>query len=1347
MIGQGGPKPSHADRMPRVLKWTRRGGWVALFLAVLVNGPVDAGQTGQVNLRVRVAWGGGAEQLWQGSIALDEGQLADPEPLGIEADEPGSMWLEPATPAAAPASNAADQAEGDPPGLSPEKTTPAANGKARLVIHQRSPRTYDAVDLTVTAPAGASLHIVLAAASDPQKPRTITVRLADLLRESFSAELDDRGNRLVVQRRPGDDLRVRVLRQALIYRPDEAFQCEVLAHLPSLESGTKVRLKLQLRPARGGQDLWTDERTVAAGDPAPLAIEVPLAKCPEGAYELVITATHGGKIAWPPLRPQLGFRSVLAERIVQFLVLDRKPQAPGKAEGQLETVVEIDPASPGWWDRLGRLPALARLPRLGKGPLGNGNLRTVSHPLGTVAQLAPSKPNDPSWEAYTVPVARPGQPHLLEVEYPSDVAQTLGISVIEPNEAGAVVPIGLDSGIDQPEPVAGFRGPPRWLRHRLVFWPRSRTPVVLMTNRRQDRPAVYGRIRVHAGWGRLPRAFGPEHVPERLLAAYFDRPLFAENFSASESLGSLSDLTVDDWTTFYEGATRLIEYLHHVGYNGTMLSVLADGSSLYPSQILQPTPRYDTGVFFAAGQDPVRKDVLEMLLRLFDREGLQFVAAIEFAAPLPALEALIRQGGAQAEGLQWIGPDGLSWTEVYPAQRGRAPYYNALDPRVQEAMLAVIREITTRYGQHPSLGGIALQLSAYGYAQLPGPQWGLDDVTVARFERQTGVRLPTAAGAERYRRRLEALAPLGPDGTRQWRREWLQWRATQMSRFYRQVYDELSAARPGARLFLAGGDMFAGPPWDQELRPSLPCRTTLAEMMLRAGMDPRAFGEDRGIVLLHSTRIGPAAFLGRQATSLELAQLPDAERYFHALWPSGALLFHPPLELRVASFDEKSPFRPCYTWLAAQVVPSGTENRRRFVHALARLDPQALFDGGWTLPMGQEEWLRPVVAVFRQLPAVRFEEAQPAPDSESQPVVVRFATRGDRTYAYVVNDAPFATTVRVRVTTPVPAQLQPLVAGQSVGPLRRDSLGTYWEVDLEAYDVVGAWFSAPNVRLGGVQVIVAPEIRTALEKRLSDLGDRVAALGSPPLLEALSNPGFDAPPAQAGTIPGWTPFGGPGIVATLDATSRHNGSYALRLASQGPAGGIASLPFAAPATGRLSLSVWLRVADATRQPPLRLAVAGKVGGRDFFRSAWVGHSPERPGVPGIPAEWTQFFVHVFDLPLENTGYIHLRFELAGPGDVWIDDVQLCELFFTEKERKALVRLLTPADVMLQNGQVGDCLRLLEGFWSRFLVEHVPLPQTPVVQKPEAPASPAGEPAARSARLLDRLKQWAPERLR
>ena len=41
-----------------------------------------------------------------------------------------------------------------------------------------------------------------------------------------------------------------------------------------------------------------------------------------------------------------------------------------------------------------------------------------------------------SWQAYTLSISQPGRPHVLEVDYPSDVPQTLGLSILEPNAAG-----------------------------------------------------------------------------------------------------------------------------------------------------------------------------------------------------------------------------------------------------------------------------------------------------------------------------------------------------------------------------------------------------------------------------------------------------------------------------------------------------------------------------------------------------------------------------------------------------------------------------------------------------------------------------------------------------------------------------------------------------------------------------------------------------------------------------------------------------------------------------------------------------------------------------------------------
>ena len=246
-----------------------------------------------------------------------------------------------------------------------------------------------------------------------------------------------------------------------------------------------------------------------------------------------------------------------------------------------------------------------------------------------------------------------------------------------------------------------------------------------------------------------------------------------------------SDLSVDDWITFYEGGTRLAEYLHYVGYNGLMLSVFADGSTIYPSALVEPTPRYDTGVFFTTGQDPVRKDVLEMLLRVFDREGLQLIPAVEFASPLPELEAVLRRGGPEAEGLVWTGPDGDVGPDAHAASRPGAVLQRAASPgaggdarRGAGAGRRVRRAIRRLPGWGSSFRPTATP-------SCSGRAWGVDDATIARFERDTKLRVP-GEGPGRFAERARFLAGEG-------RREWLDWRAAQLNRFYRRVQAELAA--------------------------------------------------------------------------------------------------------------------------------------------------------------------------------------------------------------------------------------------------------------------------------------------------------------------------------------------------------------------------------------------------------------------------------------------------------------------------------------------------------------------------------------------------------------------------
>ncbi len=188
---------------------------------------------------------------------------------------------------------------------------------------------------------------------------------------------------------------------------------------------------------------------------------------------MAITAAHTGMLRLPPpkISPLDWVKQSIAERKVQLLVLAEEPASSDAVTDEaLKQVVEINPVNPSWWERFAALPQWRIGPRLARGPLGSGHRGTRTHALGELVELAPGR-GEPSWEAYTLPIDSPGRPHILEIDYPSDVPQTMGISVVEPNDAGAVYPMGLDSGFEVAADVTGLKPPPCWLRHRILFWP------------------------------------------------------------------------------------------------------------------------------------------------------------------------------------------------------------------------------------------------------------------------------------------------------------------------------------------------------------------------------------------------------------------------------------------------------------------------------------------------------------------------------------------------------------------------------------------------------------------------------------------------------------------------------------------------------------------------------------------------------------------------------------------------------------------------------------------------------------------------------------------------------------
>jgi len=1306
MTGHGSPTRRPADLLlPGIGDLTRR----LILFCLLLLGSGNA-RADEVAARLRFAWGGGSPRLWHGEVKLESGTLERVRPLGVEADEPGSIWFD----------------------------------QERIHIEQRSTRTYDAVDVWLTADPAARIKITLTDPASAEAPSQTELTLADILAEKHNSVIDEAGNRLVVGRMPGDELRVHIERDHLVYRPGEPFRCTLEPQLAHLAGDSPVWIDLQLIAANDRREVWSDsQELLPASTPQGIAavpVSLPL-PAEEGVYELVITASTRTRRYLVPVTRS----TVIAKRRVQLVVLADQPPTRSIEDRNWEMVWEIDPANPGWWKRMVSWPQWKLIPRLNREPLSNGHTRPLDHELGLTTQLTPQDASGPAaWQTYPLLVSDPGRPHILELEFPSNVPQQMGISILEPDAAGRVQPVGLDSGIHVPAAAEGSQA--RWQTHRLVFWPRTRTPLLLLTSTHSV-GGVFGKIRVAAGPDHLPAVRPPEEAGQRrMVAAYWDRPLFAENFSAPGRLDASLAQAVDDWTTFYEGGRRLAEYLHHAGYNAAFVSVLADGSSLYPSEQLQPTPRHDTGLLGNEGLDPLRKDALELLLRIFDREQLSLVPVIQFAAPLPRLEQALRQAPLSESGIRLIGPDGASWLGGRIPQRGLAPYYNPLNEDVQSAMLDVVRELAKRYAGHQSLDGLALQLGGAGYATLPGPEWGLDDRTVDHFSRDTKIDLP-AAGPKRFARRAELL--LGEH-----REAWLRWRATEMMELYQRMQAEISVVRPNAKLYLCATELLETGHARERLRPALPTTTLLDDFLLEVGIATELIDASRGVVLLRPRRMEADGALNRSALAMAIDGPAKLDEELSA---AGCLFYHPPRRLRLREFDAVSPFGAdrSFTLLVSQTSPAGMWNRRRFIRALALADSQTLVDGGWLLPLGQQEALAPLLYVYRQLPAERFERSE----ASRQPLVIRRRSVGDETYIYIVNNASWQTEATVGLSAAADSRIVALSQDANPLSLQAHADGSQLTVTLAPFGLQAFRVSQGDVRVQTVDFELPAAIEQELAGRIEQLGVRAAALAQQPRFDVLTNPGFDEGAANqqatARQIPGWSLLGEAGESARLelDRQTQHTGSAALKLISSGEVASLQSELFRAPPSGRLALAVWVRVEDPARQPVLRLAVEGPDNGRTYYRFAQVGAGATEGA--RLTSQFKQFVFPVDDVPLADLAQLRVRFDLMGRGTVWIDDIELHHLRFTKSERVELSKILVSASRALEAGEVADCVRLLDGYWPQFLAHHVPAVELVRPRVARAPARRARKRTQSSRNnsgreepgMFGRLKQYVPGFLR
>ncbi len=1266
-------------------------------------------------VRLRIEWGGGEERLWTGRIEV----LATPSvqsPAGDNFINSRSVrhidWCL--------LSEHSDQALG------------LHREGAALVIQNKQPCDGGGIDLRISDWQSKRLRIWLKP-TDPAPGETgvgIEGSVAAFLVDQSLHQLDGSGNRLTIGAVAGDLLRMRFsppVSSKTKWKTDPMARVDVHPLLPTRAAGYgSVELRLALKNIRTGEELQTQSQPLLpfeSGPPAegivleewqPVVFECGVPSVP-GVYQLQLEAIEQGSLRWS---------RTLASATKEFVVSSNSTLSSAAGEESWQLVYELDPGSPRLHERLRRLPGQAAasmasmrrislpampMPSLGEaadripslslpkvpmpglpkvpsvdsllprfsGLLSTGHSTVEPHQLGAMLRLPPmSASGVPTWEGIVITDAVPGRPHAVEIAYPSDQHVAVGLSVLEQSSGDTLISVRHDGGFEVPRPPAGSSAVLR--RHRFVFWPRTQSPLLVISNSSRHQTATVGRVTVYRG----PAKMSDSTLP---VSGYGERRIFApvpREATGTQASGEGDVGQPAGWVHWYDELWQTAERLKSQQVTGLAVDVYAGGASLWQSDLTAGGPRWEGGAGDPSFDEENR---LALLCRVSEQAGMGLVPTLRFDGIHPRIESLLGQDNCKP-GLLCLGRDG----EVRDASEtlvGR--HYNILDPRVQAAVLDVVAELVERLRGSGVVDGIALELSAKGWLHLPGVAWGLDDTTFLRFVQETGQGKTVLhdSGPNRFVTRAAAV-----EG--ELRSAWLAWRAEQIAMLHQGVARIVAAEANWNYYIMPTTLMFTGSVAER-LKPVVAGQPHDQAVLYELGLDPAALTRPKNAVFvaprLHTATedgIGAATIATvNQSTSMSAWERRASRR--------GLVLIEQPKQVDISAVIPHGPFDASEFSVPSvmHAVSGGPKRQESLLLGLATADAEVVFDQSlrWAELTISDTAIR---QAFLSFPVRDMQSVEGVPAD----FPVRFVQGNDASWLLVGNASRMAAQVNLSLSA----------AATGVDVITEQTLSTIdnqLKVELMPWSlrVIQLDRSEVDTRPLAAAVHFEEDAVRSIEESVADLRQRQAVLETPPQILVLDNPGFDLPSLGNG-VTGWEVVEtASGQLELVEAVSPIAGddekNQAIRMTSVGSLATVRSNPFQPPQTGRLSVAVWLRLPPSVPQPPLRIAVEGVDSGEQYYRFAPVGAAA---GGRPLQEGWNRFVLQVTDLPSDPNESLRLRFDMLGPGVVEIDELEVYDLVFNQEQQNELHGVLNEMESELADGATARVLSRLEGYWPRFL---------------------------------------------
>jgi len=494
---------------------------------------------------------------------------------------------------------------------------------------------------------------------------------------------------------------------------------------------------------------------------------------------------------------------------------------------------------------------------------------------------------------------------------------------------------------------------------------------------------------------------------------------------------------------------------------------------------------------------------------------------------------------------------------------------------------------------------------------------------------------------------------------------WLQWRSEQMTRWYREL-----VAMVDSPLFLLPIDMYGNQELSSSLTPSLHQPVDFDGAMQSVGFDFMADGKRltkqelaaENIFVASPLRVAPALSLARRRVDLNVSQTRQAVQFFERT--STASVFTHRGRWDQIEFIDALPGlsgAPSQRYNVYAVDPF--HRQRRFIRSLRQIDAGQMIHGSPTI--------LPDMYRFNMLPAVPFETVEPV---EGSPICVRQFSAGGLNWFYVLNDSPWPVEVSLKLGAK-PGQGGILTASSARSPI------------------------APQTLDGKEISIQSTTAGSRMDFKLDPWSMHSGRSQSATSINPWHILSYEVPLRS-----GWE-FGASPQNSFDVSSDASDGETGIQMKSSGHSVWIRSNPLASPKTGRLSVSVWLKVEDVGNQPPLRIAIEGKSDGLNFYRFGSVGSLGT--GQKGqITNQWGRFAVHFDDLPVDLQN-LRVGLDLMGVGKVLVDQVEIFDRWFDENDSVAMTQLLASAGSGLQSpASINNARNVLDSYWARFLEENI-----------------------------------------